>query len=209
MNRNILQIAAGELGVTESPSGSNQTGYGRWYGLNGQPWCMMFVQWCFAQAGAPLPFKTASCSALLRWYRENRPQDVVTEPQPGDIVLYNFGHTGILTGTTAKTVTAIEGNTSPGEAGSQSNGGGVYRRTRSRTLVTACIRPTVREEEHMTGKEIYDSLNQYLSRQSVPDWAGKELEEAIRLGITDGKEPMALIPRYQAAIMALRSAKTE
>jgi len=47
-------------------------------------------------------------------------------------------------------------------------------------------------------------LNDYLSKQPVPDWAQKELEEAVKLGITDGKEPMALIPRYQAAIMAKR-----
>ena len=56
----------------------------------------------------------------------------------------------------------------------------------------------------MTGKEIYDALNDYLSKQPVPGWAQKELEESVKLGITDGKEPTALIPRYQAAIMAKR-----
>ena len=35
--------------------------------------------------------------------------------------------------------------------------------------------------------------------------AKEELEEAVKLGITDGKEPMQLIPRYQAAIMAKRA----
>lgn len=207
MGEDILRIAAGELGVTEHPAGSNRTKYGSWYGLDGQPWCMMFVQWCYAQAGSPLPYKTASCSGLLRWYRANRPEQIVTDPQPRDIVLYRFGHTGILTGTAAETVTAIEGNTSPGEAGSQSNGGGVYCRTRSKKQVTAYIRPIEAGEESMTGKEIYDALSDYLSRQTVPGWAKEELEEAVRLGITDGKEPMALIPRYQAAIMALRAVK--
>lgn len=207
MDKDVLQVAAGELGVTELPSGSNRTKYGKWYGLDGQPWCMMFVQWCYAQAGRPLPCKTASCSTLLRWYRENRPQEIVKEPRPRDIVLYRFGHTGILAAAAAETVTAIEGNTSPGDAGSQSNGGGVYRRTRSKTLVTAYIRPFASEEERMTGKEIYDALNQYLSQQAVPDWAREELEEAVRLGITDGKDPAVLIPRYQAAIMALRAIK--
>ncbi len=57
----------------------------------------------------------------------------------------------------------------------------------------------------MTGKEIYDALNDYLGRQPVPAWAKEELEEAVKLGITDGKEPMQLIPRYQAAIMAKRA----
>ena len=80
MGKDVLQIAVGELGVMELPSGSNRTKYGSWYGLDGQPWCMMFVQWCYAQAGKPLPCKTASCSALLKWYRENRPQEIVKEP---------------------------------------------------------------------------------------------------------------------------------
>ena len=57
----------------------------------------------------------------------------------------------------------------------------------------------------MTGKEIYDALSGYLNTQTVPDWAEEELAEAVRLGITGGQEPMALIPRYQAAIMAKRA----
>ena len=59
----------------------------------------------------------------------------------------------------------------------------------------------------MTGKEIYDALNDYLKKQPVPAWARAELAEAMEMGITDGKEPMALIPRYQAAIMAKRAAE--
>lgn len=61
------------------------------------------------------------------------------------------------------------------------------------------------KEDDMTGEEIYNALNGYFSKQPVPAWAKKELEEAVKLGITDGKEPMALIPRYQAAIMAKRA----
>lgn len=202
-----LAAAVGELGQRESPAGSNRTKYGAWIGLDGQPWCMSFVQWCFAQAGNPLPCRTGSCSALLGWYRENQPACLVSEPRPGDIILYNFGHTGILEGAGGGEVTAIEGNTSAGDSGSQNNGDGVFRRTRRRTLVTAFIRPewTEKEEETMTGEEIYRALSDYLNKQSVPQWAREELEEAVTLGITDGKDPMGLIPRYQAAVMAKRA----
>ena len=200
----VLNIACGQLGVTESPAGSNRTKYGKWMGLDGQPWCMSFVQWCFDQAGAPLPCRTGSCSALLRWYRANQPERVAQDPMPGDIVIYRFGHTGIVESASGSDVTAIEGNTSPGQGGSQDNGGGVFRRTRKRSLAEAYIRPM--EEERMTGKEIYDALCQYLSNQPVPAWARAELEEAAAMGITDGENPMQLIPRYQAAIMAKRAA---
>lgn len=205
MSKDVLKIAAGELGTTEQPANSNRTKYGAWYGLDGNPWCMMFVQWCFAQAGLPLPHRTASCSDMLSWYRKYQPERVVTEPKPRDIIIYNFGHTGIVESAAASTITAIEGNTSAGEAGSQSNGGGVFRRKRSKALVTAYIRIFDNWEDNMTGKEIYDALNDYLKKQPIPSWAKSELEEAVKLGITDGKEPMALIPRYQAAIMAKRA----
>jgi len=57
------------------------------------------------------------------------------------------------------------------------------------------------------GEQIYIDLQTYLSSQNVPKWAEKELQEAINLGITDGTNPMQLIPRYQAAIMAKRAIK--
>ena len=114
MGKDVLTVARGELGNTESPAGSNRTKYGAWMKLDGQPWCMSFVQWCCAQAGRPLPFRTGSCSALLDWYRRNHPECVVTTPQPCDIIIYNFGHTGIVERAAVNTITAIEGNTSAG-----------------------------------------------------------------------------------------------
>ncbi len=204
----VLKVAAGELGVTESPAGSNRTKYGKWMSLDGQPWCMSFVQWCFAQAGTPLPYRTGSCSALLDWFRKHRPEAVfVSGPQPGDVAIFTFGHTGIVEKVLPGAVLCIEGNTSPGVAGSQNNGGGVYRRQRNLCLVRAFIRPLEKKEDIMTGKEIYDALNEYLSKQPVPSWAKAELEEAVRMGITDGSNPMQLIPRYQAVILAKRAAE--
>ncbi len=176
-------------------------------GLDGQPWCMSFVQWCFHQAGTPLPHKTGSCSALLNWYQKNRPDCVVKDPQPGDIAIFTFGHTGIVERALPGSVMCIEGNTSPGQSGSQDNGGGVYRRQRNLALVRAFIRPFPKKEDIMTGKEIYDALSDYLSRQPVPNWAKAELEEAVKMGITDGSNPMQLIPRYQAVILAKRAAE--
>lgn len=204
----LLEVARAELGTTESPAGSNRTKYGRWMGLDGQPWCMSFVQWCFAQAGRPLPFKTGSCSALLRWYQANQPERVTQKPQPGDIVIYSFGHTGIVESVSGNIATVIEGNTSPGASGSQDNGGGVYRRTRGRSTVTAYIRPMEhKKEETMTGEEIYNALRDYLEEQTVPAGVQEEYQEAIRTGVTDGTNPCQLVPRWQAALMAKRAAE--
>ncbi len=59
----------------------------------------------------------------------------------------------------------------------------------------------------MDGEEIYRKLNDYLGTQPVPDWAKAELAEAVKLGITDGECPCELVPRYQAAVMALRAVR--
>ena len=135
---------------------------------------------------------------------------VTKDLQPGDVVIYDFpggadtDHCGIVEQVTASGIVAIEGNTS--EAGSQSNGGMVCRKTRPWKYIVGAVRPQF-EEEKMNGKEIYEELQTYLAFQPVPAWAQAELAEAVALGITDGKNPMQLIPRYQAAIMAKRAAE--
>src|SRR5262249_20647970 len=35
------------VGVTEDPPGSNRTQFGRWFGADGEPWCAMFLSYCF------------------------------------------------------------------------------------------------------------------------------------------------------------------
>ena len=213
MDSTPISIAAKEIGTVEQPKNSNNVKYNTWfYGRKvsgaAYPWCMAAVQYWFDKSGHKLPYKTASCSALLNWYKSKLPGRIVKEPKPNDIVIYTFGHTGIVESANGKTITAIEGNTSSDDRGDQANGGGVFRRKRDKTLVTAYIRPyDFEEDENMTGEEIYNKLDEYCKGQKLPKWAEKELKEAVAMGITDGKNPCALIPRYQAAIMALRAVK--
>lgn len=207
----LINIAKADIGYTESPKNSNKTKYGKWYGMDGQPWCMMAVQYWHNQINAKLPYKTASCSAFLNWYIRNKPEQVSKEPKKGYIVIYPWGHTGIVVKDNKNgTITAIEGNTSAGNSGSQSNGGGVYLRVdRKITPDTYFIDGIGEGGDFMTGEEIFEALNEYLKTQPLPEWAEAELREAIKMGITDGSNPMVLIPRYQAAIMAKRALKNE
>ena len=191
MSNDVLAIARGELGNTESPAGSNRTKYGAWMKLDSQPWCMSFVQWCFAQAGYPLPFRTGSCNALLEWYKQNRPECVVTIPQPCDVIIYNFGHTGIVESVSSGKITAVEGNTSPGDSGSQDNGGGVFRRTRSKSLVKAYIRPF--EEDDMDQQKFnqmfraaMDDYRKELRDNDSGQWSKEAREYAVASGLFAG-----------------------
>lgn len=148
----VIEIAKSQIGVAESPKNSNKQQYGEWYGWNGVAWCMIFVQWVFAHAGQTLPYKTASCSSLLNWYKRNRPDQVHDTPEIGDIVIFDWGHTGIVMGLSKSYIITIEGNTSPTIIGSQDNGGGVYQRYRAKSKVTAYIRPYEAEKQEEDGK---------------------------------------------------------
>ena len=153
----VLAIAREELGVKESPANSNRVRYNTWYygrEVSGAayPWCMVFVQWVFAQAGALklLPKRTASCGDLMRAAKAAG-QWVTKDYRPGDVVIYDFpggaatDHTGIIEKVTLTGVVAIEGNTS--QAGSQSNGGMVCRKTRPYSQIVGVVRPNYKQED--------------------------------------------------------------
>ena len=147
----ILRLAEAEIGYKESPDGSNRTKYGAWYGLDGQPWCMMFIQWVFAQAGAAelLPMKTASCGQLMR-AAQAAGLWATGHYQPGDVVVFDFpggaatDHCGIIASVTANYAVSIEGNTA---LGNDSNGGEVMRRTRGVSQILGAVRPKYSSKE--------------------------------------------------------------
>ena len=140
----ILQIAAWQIGVMETPSGSNLVKYGVDFGMNGQPWCMMFVWWVFREAGFNL-HKTGSCTTLASRYK-TAGQWVTSGYKPGDIVMFDFSgkktkteHVGILESIDADgNLITIEGNTG---TGNDANGGAVMRRVRAPKYVTGACRP--------------------------------------------------------------------
>lgn len=186
----VLSVARGELGNTESPHGSNRVKY--WEVMpawNGQPWCVVFLMWVFRKAGEALAFFggafTASCSTLYAWYKSQGQTVPVSDVRPGDIVLLNFRggkdpeHCGLVesvartpTPAALVAVNTIEGNTS--EAGSQSNGGMVCRKTRYPSQIVGVCRPTYKEEELMPKDDI------------TGHWAEKSIKKAIRKAVMKG-----------------------
>lgn len=68
--KRLLNVALSQVGTGEESNGSNK--YGRWYGLDCQPWCQIFVSWCADAAGispAIIP-KLAYCPTALAWFRD-------------------------------------------------------------------------------------------------------------------------------------------
>lgn len=184
----IITIAVREIGYHESAG--LRTKYSEWSGWNGQPWCMSFVQWVYHQAGADLPYMTASCGALLRWYQQNQPECIVKEPVPGCIVILDFpgtaystDHTGLFVKLDGQKIVTIDGNTS---GGNDSNGGWVQERTRPLSYAN----PTyiVPRELRTDGEEEKD-VKRYNTLDEIAagaPWAEKTIKRLIARGIIRG-----------------------
>lgn len=172
---NVLLVAAAQIGVKESPAGSNNVIYNTHYygqevhdGLWGTKfhWCAVFVWDVFRMAGLSGLYyggqKTASCSTLYSFYRQRGQVVPFDQAKPGDIVLFSWSakkradHVGILESMKNGVLTTIEGNTAVGNEG---NGGMVMRRTRQKSVVLAVVRPAYesvekKEEVDMTKDEV-------------------------------------------------------
>lgn len=153
--RDVINEAVKHIGYTET--GNNHTMFGKWYGMDGAAWCAMFVSYCMNKAGAGALIKgaqtakgSAQVSAFVRHAQKHKWQKITpANATTGDIVIFDFpggyetDHVGFIRKPSDKkthTIYTIEGNTSSG-AGSQSNGGGVYKRSRSFGTVHSIWRP--------------------------------------------------------------------
>ena len=139
----IIEVAKKEIGTIEGPK-DNETKYGKWSGVNFQPWCQSFVSWCAFTSGldAKKYPKTASTVAAADWFKKNnRWADARNDdPTPGDWIYFDFpddgvnriSHVGLCIKNNGDgTIQVIEGNTSGTAKGDQRNGGMCVEKTRA------------------------------------------------------------------------------
>lgn len=130
--QDVLQIARSQLGVAESPPGSNQVLYASWAGIPGLAWCGAFVCWVLDQAGAlDVPTFVWTPSGAQA-YRDRGRWDHV--PSVGDVVFFTWPevgricHVGFVEAVRDDgAVVTIEGNTDIAGGGT---GGKVMRHVR-------------------------------------------------------------------------------
>lgn len=155
----VLTIAAGDVGYNRWDDPLEGTISGRWYaaktgqryyGTSGVPYCAMEVSYVFDRAGMSIfgdGRMYAYCPYIVRDARAAGRLRSFDDILPGDVILFDWDedgvadHVGFAVRRVGNYVHTIEGNTSPGNAGSQSNGGGVYRRVRHRSTICAVVRP--------------------------------------------------------------------
>lgn len=114
---NLLTRAYSQVGYKEGPNNSQK--YGEWYGNPRQPWCAMFVSWCWYYTGLSndILLKYQGCSTGQEWCIEqgifHYKKDYT--PKPGDIIFFTsagMGHTGICAYVEGDYMYTIEGNSS-------------------------------------------------------------------------------------------------
>lgn len=155
--------ARSQVGYSRWDDPKPGTVYGRWYaklkgipyyGTSGVPYCAMFASWVLDQDGvrssatpeAYCPYMVSKAKAAGEWVS----RDTLA---PGDLVLFDWtgdglaDHVGIVASVEPWGVRTVEGNTSPGTAGSQGNGGGVWERSRELRYVMGGVRPRYDSEE--------------------------------------------------------------
>ena len=186
--RDVALLAATQVGIRENPPNSNNVRYNTWYygrevSGSAYPWCMVFVQWVFAQLGVALPQRTASCGALMRAAQMSG-QWVTEDYRPGDVVIYDFpggaatDHCGIVESVTDSGVVAIEGNTG---SGSDADGGQVQRRSRAWSVIVGAVRAKDLMEE--VTSEVEDRFN---TVAGCPSWAQATVDKLVALGYLTG-----------------------
>lgn len=139
----IIEVAKAEVGTIEGPK-DNETKYGKWTGMNFQPWCQSFVSWCGFTSGLdPKKYpKSAATIAASDWFKKNnRWADARNDdPSAGDWIYFDFpddgvnriSHVGICIKNNGNgTIQVIEGNTSGTAKGDQRNGGMCVEKTRA------------------------------------------------------------------------------
>jgi len=153
----VLRWCESKVGTVERPSNSNRGAeIDKWqseFGIHGTYWCGAFVGYAVRRVGgvpisnsvvytpsilAAAHARTGGYEGFYAW----------KDRKPGDLVLFRFPggsrdpvhHVGIYLGDGY----TIEGNTSSGNAGDQSNGGGVFKRKRDPSVIVGCARPRYR-----------------------------------------------------------------
>jgi hypothetical protein len=157
----LVELAKADLWIRETEGKNQGDGIAKYWPAttypdgyqDRQPYCAAAV--CYwvreAVAKAAVPFTlptTAKAFLLEQWAKRNAGKGVVfigkgDQLEPGDIIIWEFSHASVVEARCPRgsgVVQTIDANTSLDSGNNE--GGGVFRRSRSRTLIRSVIRIT-------------------------------------------------------------------
>lgn len=182
-------------GPIEQPPGSNRVA-AVWPvvrpSFQGQPWCAGAVTAAYLSMGVDLrkirsDGNSFYCPYIEAWAKRNgvwRSRASGYMPTRGDLALYGISrasHIGISAPGPDPYLWAWEGNTSPGNGGSQADGGGLYYRGRSRSWIRGWV-------DMRAALQILDVTRPEAPAKHEPTW--KALAKALRAKPAWGPWPL-------------------
>lgn len=116
----VVAVAERDIGVTESPPGSNRgkridemaRNWGTW--MYGQPWCGSALYDWYKRAGFPIADNPGHPSTQTMWDRARANGTLTSTPVPGCAIVWEGIHTGLVVAVGDDVVHTIEGNSSDG-----------------------------------------------------------------------------------------------
>lgn len=107
----FVSTAMSQVGYREGAGNNNK--YGAWFGMNNVAWCVIFVCWCAAQSGAPIPTKYSYVGDMSSYFQSRGLYRTVASgyiPKAGDLMILGDRHIGIVRSATRSAVYTVEGN---------------------------------------------------------------------------------------------------
>lgn len=185
--KKIISLAKKQVGVKESPAGSNNVKYNTaYYGRpvkgSDYPWCCSFIWWLFKTLDASNLFydgkKTAYCPAVVSWAKKKKIWKKNTEGKAGDLAFFNWSggttaqHIGLVIKKNSNgTYQTVEGNTS---VTSNDNGGAVMIRTRNKSCILGFARPKYAAETKKETKPVTTETSKPSTTKSIPKLAASD-----------------------------------
>lgn len=107
----FVSTAMSQVGYREGAGNNNK--YGAWFGMNNVAWCVIFVCWCAAQSGAPIPTRYSYVGDMSSYFQSRGLYRTVASgyiPKAGDLMIQGDRHIGIVRSATRSAVYTVEGN---------------------------------------------------------------------------------------------------
>ena len=181
-----LAWAASQIGYSRWDDPLPGSVYGRWYaerhgayyGESGVPFCAMFASWCLTDDDGNSVIPGGDFAYVPYGISAARAAGQLVEPSnaaPGDLICFDWNgdgvadHVGLIEANYGSWVQTIEGNTSSGAAGSQSNGGGVYRS--GYTDITGIQRAVGADADNVLGP---DTTRRIYAVVAASSWGGRQ-----------------------------------
>jgi hypothetical protein len=170
----VVKLAEKSIGRFPESNGNNTNAITNWFGMNGAPWCAMFISWLFDQVKAGRSLGAARRTAWTGDYYGSGMKRVST-PMPGDVAVYGTSHVNLIASEGGGR--RIGGNQSNNVTAAPYSGGAIFRPMWDRSYATGGLVEKILDQDRHEDDAVYSDPGVYGLRK---------LAGLARGGLADG-----------------------